>query len=244
MGNSNNGSQPNPCESDWIPFSDKKCFKVLETKGTAVEANENCTQMDSSLVNIESKNEQDFLSDRLKSYRYISNFAWIGLEYRNNSFEWTDGTDSLYENWGENAIRDGLSKCAHMSLAESDLGQWMDDHCNRKYLVVCQKRQSSTSDLANQVANLTKIVEKQQGELNSLKNGTSNGYQGNYTEMDRKLRNLKSELGSQKIYFEKLFESVSDPFWQFKRNFDSKQFVTNKELNDLRLTINQEKQGK
>lgn len=129
------------CESDWIKYSDRKCFKVLNTKGTEAEAKAKCSQLDNStLITIDSEDEQNYLNEHLKSFRNVSDNVWIGLEYVSNSFEWMDGTDYKYQNWGENAIINGNNKCAQMSLTESELGKWTDDDCSRKHLIVCQKK--------------------------------------------------------------------------------------------------------
>ena len=154
------------CESDWISYSDKKCFKILNSKGTEVEAKANCSLLDNStLITIDSKSEQDYLNEHLKSYRSIADNVWIGLEYVSSSFHWMDGTQYRYENWGENAIKDGSNRCVQMSLTESELGLWTDDNCNKKFLFVCQKKQSSKSVIEDQIKNLTNFVEKQDKSL-------------------------------------------------------------------------------
>ena len=155
------------CERDWISYSDKKCLKVLEKKGSESEAKENCMKMDSSstLITIESKDENDFISNHIMKYKTISAFVWIGLEYIDKSFQWMDGKRLIYANWDENAIKDGNSKCVQMSLAESDLGQWMDDLCQKKYLIVCQKKQLTKTVSTEEFKNLTKFIEKLQATL-------------------------------------------------------------------------------
>ena len=152
------------CESDWISYSDRKCFKVLERRGSESEAKENCIRMDSSstLITIESKDENDFISNHIMKYNSISPNVWIGLEYIDNTFKWMDGKPLFYPNWNVNAIKGGNSKCVQMSLAKADLGQWTDDLCQKKYLIVCQKKQSSRTVLSEELKNITKFIEKQQ----------------------------------------------------------------------------------
>ena len=156
------------CGSDWISYSNKKCFKILNIKGTEAEAKAICSLLEgtSSLVTIVSKTEQNYLNEHLKSYRSIADNVWIGLEYVSSSFQWIDGTQYQYQNWGENAIKDGSNKCVQKSLIDSELGQWTDDNCYRKYVIVCQKKQSSKSVITEQVRNLTNVIDNMNKHLN------------------------------------------------------------------------------
>ena len=76
-----------------------------------------------------------------------------------------DGKTLIYQNWGENAIKDGNSKCVQMSLAKSDLGKWTDDLCQKKYLMVCQKKQTTKTVLSEEIRNITKFIGKQQATI-------------------------------------------------------------------------------
>ena len=142
-------------------------MRILKTKGTEAEAKANCSLMDSTstLVTIGSKTEQDYLNEHLKSYQNISDNVWIGLEYVSRSFQWIDGTQYQYQNWGENAIKDGSNRCVKMSLTDNDLGQWTDDNCNRKYLIVCQKKQSRKSVLNDEVKNMKIEIDKLKSDM-------------------------------------------------------------------------------
>ena len=174
----------------------------MNTKGTEAEAKANCSLLDSTstLVNIGSKTEQEYLNEHLKAYHTLSKHIWIGLEYASRSFQWMDGTRYQYQNWGENAIKDGSNRCVQMSLTTNDLGHWTDDNCNRKYLFVCQKIQSSKSVLTEQVRNLTNVIDnlsmrllsisdKQQKEISEIK--YENKHQQDQIEM------LKNKIKSQ-----------------------------------------------
>ena len=166
MDNLNEGG----CSQDWISYSDTKCYKVLGKKGTELESKGNCSQLDNSstLITIQSKEEQNFLSNRLKDYKNISDFVWIGLEFNDKAFKWMDGNAVEFENWGENAMKDGKSKCVQMSLADSELGKWTDDNCQKKYQIICQKKQSTNTVISDEVNNLTKVVDKQQELIEKL----------------------------------------------------------------------------
>ena len=104
----------------------------------------------------------------LTKYRGISGYVWIGLEYVGKKFTWIDGNDMSYQNWDENAVKDGINKCVDMLTFDSDLGKWMDDNCNKKYLIACQKKQDTKTVLIEEVKNLTNVIEKQQNQINSL----------------------------------------------------------------------------
>ena len=158
------------CQSDWISYSDQKCFKILNTNGTEAEAKAECSLLDNStLITIESDSEQDYLNEHLKSYRNIADNVWIGLEYVSSTFQWMDGTQFQYQNWGENAIKDGSNRCVQMSLTVNGLGQWTDDNCNRKYLIACQKRQYREPTVEEQVEQLKIVVENQTNEIGIIK---------------------------------------------------------------------------
>ena len=150
----------NNCGDDWVSYSDIKCLKVLESKGTEVEAKGKCSQLDNSstLITIGSQSEQQFVTKLLSNYSSDSVWVWIGLEYVNNGFKWMDGSDKGYENWDENAIKDGNDKCVQLSLSPLNLGKWTDDNCNKKYLIACQKKQPSKNVLEQQINNLTSQV--------------------------------------------------------------------------------------
>ena len=141
-------------------------------KGSEVEAKGNCSQLESSstLITIQSKEEQNFLSNRLKDYKNISDFVWIGLEFVDKAFQWMDGKELKFENWDENAIKDGNNKCVQMSLGQSELGKWTDDLCQKKYQIICQKKQTTESVISEDVKNLTKVIDKQQEQIKSDSN--------------------------------------------------------------------------
>ena len=132
----------------------------MESKGTEVEAKGKCSQLDNSstLITIGSQSEQQFVTKLLSNYSSDSVWVWIGLEYVNNGFKWMDGSDKGYENWDENAIKDGTEKCVQLSLSPTNLSKWSDDNCNKKYLIACQTKQLSENILQQQINNLTSQV--------------------------------------------------------------------------------------
>ena len=58
---------------DWTQYRDIKYFKVFNKSGTEEEALHNCTQLDqsSSLLTIDSKEEQELINNLLEKYQNI-----------------------------------------------------------------------------------------------------------------------------------------------------------------------------
>ena len=128
-----------------------------------MEAKTKCSELDSSstLITITSEEEQNYLVAMLNKHHGIGRNVWLGLEYVNNSFKWLDGNELKYENWSENAVKDGNSKCVQISLSDNEHGKWTDDLCERKYLIACQK--PTHNDKLNQ------DIQNLKGENNVLK---------------------------------------------------------------------------
>ena len=141
---------------------------MLDRKGTQSEAKNNCSEIDSTLITIRSDKEEKFLLSYFGKYGNISGNIWIGLEYVGNKFTWIDGNDMSYQNWDENAIKDGTNKCVDMVTNEYGRGKWMDDSCSRKYMIACQKNQDSKTVLSKEVKNLTNVIEKLESKVDSM----------------------------------------------------------------------------
>ena len=141
------------CGKDWISYSNTKCFRVLDRKGSVDEAKGNCSELDerSTLITIESLNEQKFIENLVQKHNTLSDRVWIGLEWNDNTFKWMDGSDVKYENRGEysNYFRNKdmrVNRCFQMSTIGKNLGKWSDDYCGENYLMACQKRQASINN--------------------------------------------------------------------------------------------------
>ena len=198
------------CDSDWITYSDTKCFKVLDKKGTQFEAKNNCSAIDSTLINIESEKEQMFLSSHLAKYRGIAGNVWIGLEYVGNNFTWIDGNDMSYQNWDENAVKDGINECVDMLTTESNLGKWMDDRCTRKYLMACQKKQASINNFQIDFYSRKSRLESLEASNKKLeqdtvvKNQIIDNHQSRLDSIGTSQNNFQADLDSQKSRLESL----------------------------------------
>ena len=167
-------------------------MKVLDIKGSESEAKAKCSQLDktSTLITIGSLNEQKFIEKLVQKHNTLSDRVWIGLEWNDNTFKWMDGSDVSYENWDENAVKNGNNKCVQMSISNSNLGKWTDDECTRKYLIACQKKQVNNNDLEKDLNNHTKIIESQQSRLNSLEVK----FEQHKIEENRIIENQQSQL--------------------------------------------------
>ena len=162
------------CESDWIPYSDKKCLRILKTKGTEAEAKANCSLLDSTstLVNIGSKSEQEYLNEQLKSYRSIADSVWIGLKHLRS---WSSRVQEPYQNWDEFNMKDGKS-CLQMSLTDNNLGDWTFDNCDKEYLIVCQKKPTSINALKEDIKSMKIMIDKKQKEILEIMNENDNQF--------------------------------------------------------------------
>ena len=167
---------------------------MLEKKGSESEGKESCNELDSSstLITIESTEEQNFLSKLLLKHNEISDNAWIGLESKTRlvqgsdesgevnkieledtddldkkSYKWVNGKSLKYDNWDENA--DKSKDCVQMSLTKSSAGKWRDDYCNKKYLIVCEKRQWTQTTMNEEIKEMSKYIKKQARDLKDQK---------------------------------------------------------------------------
>ena len=148
------------CDRDWVPYSDTKCYKVFDKLGTEPEAKTFCDSLNSSLITIQNEKEQMFSAQLLSKHRSLAENVWIGLKYVNGKFTWSDYIPVSYQNWDSNAIKDGSNQCVDMITNDVNIGKWMDDNCNKKYLIACQKKQNSKTVLGEEVKNLTEVIEK------------------------------------------------------------------------------------
>ena len=107
---------------------------------TFTDAERGCEQYGSTLAVIQSKEEQDFLTNFLfKSLKKVDNF-WIGAKFASNKYSWIDHSELGYTNW-EKSPHNKVNYCIQMQAEESVAGKWLDEPCEKKSLTVCQKNQ-------------------------------------------------------------------------------------------------------
>ena len=80
LGTASKSQSLNIC-GDWISYKNEKCFQFVNKLGTEEEAKSVCYQLDktSTLISIESEDEQAFLSDQLGKYQSVSDKVWMGM---------------------------------------------------------------------------------------------------------------------------------------------------------------------
>ncbi|XP_028395588.1 macrophage mannose receptor 1-like [Dendronephthya gigantea] len=143
----------NICPEGWIPYNDT-CYQFNmrpSQKMTWTEAEAACNAIGNfaSLVQINSQNEQDFVSKRIKS---ISNEdAWIGLSDlgHENVFLWTATNSELestgYKIWANgNPTENAENRDCVMILGARNDGAWAVKNCTLKRNFVCMRNRDLT----------------------------------------------------------------------------------------------------
>ena len=129
------------CPRGWYRYDDS-CYKAFEEKKTWLKALDFCRNIDSDLLSIRDKNEKNAM---LNKYLRSSLKYWIGLSDldKNDRFEWSDGTDFNYENWGSGEPNryNGLEDCVELRIRSS--GTWNDANCYVSRNFVCKKQMST-----------------------------------------------------------------------------------------------------
>lgn len=131
-----------PC-GDWEPYKDEKCIKIFNTGlVNYTDAETYCQKQtgEAHLITVSVAEEQEFVENFLKSNNVVDNI-WIGLKYVtvNNDYEWSDGTELHYTNWGEGSPKNDPDYCVQMQTEVTDFGKWNDVTCSRKNLIICEK---------------------------------------------------------------------------------------------------------
>jgi hypothetical protein len=129
---------------DWNIYEEEKCIKIFDKKTlmTFDDAQKSCNQLGngSTLLTIHSKEEQNLISNFLFKTHNIEDGIWLGLKINNNSFEWTDGSQMSFTNWAKgNSSNKTDHNCVQMISDSSPIGEWSDDLCNKKHVIVCEK---------------------------------------------------------------------------------------------------------
>ncbi len=130
-------------------FRDEKCIKIFDEQNlfTFDEAKNSCLQLDnaSSILTIDSKEEQEFISQFLFKTNGILDNIWLGMKRNNNLFKWTDGSELSFTNSAKgNPSNKTEQNCVQMITDSSPIGQWAHQPCNKTGLVVCQKTPTVT----------------------------------------------------------------------------------------------------
>ncbi|XP_066503060.1 secretory phospholipase A2 receptor [Hoplias malabaricus] len=106
-----------------------------------------CKMMGADLLSLHSKDELNFVKERMNKVSHISAEWWIGLSSvsGHEGFSWTDGTALDYENWRNGRPLRGAGKdCITMSTLT---GEWSTAHCADLHGYVCKRRTVSVMEI-------------------------------------------------------------------------------------------------
>ena len=129
----------------YLQVRDGSCFYFVcpfQGRKDYGNANDNCKEDGGTLAMPKTKSVNDFLYDQIFStYTGMSDEVWIGLEDKNNEYEytWVDGSDLEWDNF---AKRNGYDKInAFVTLVEPcvtidrrDRGLWHDYRCDDDFV--------------------------------------------------------------------------------------------------------------
>jgi hypothetical protein len=106
-----------------------------------------------------------------KTNKVIEN-VWIGLKNSNNQLKWTDGSEIGFTNWAKgNPSNKTDHNCVQMISDSSPIGEWADEFCDKKHIIVCQKNPTLTiTSLQNQIKEISKQLSETQKQLNETQN--------------------------------------------------------------------------
>jgi hypothetical protein len=105
-----------------------------------------------------------------KTNKVIEN-VWIGLKNSNNQLKWTDGSENGFTNWAKgNPSNKTDHNCVQMISDSSPIGEWADEFCDKKHIIVCQKKPTLTmTSLQNQIIEINKQLSETQKQLNETR---------------------------------------------------------------------------
>ncbi len=88
---------------------------------------------------------KSFFSNFLFKTNNVVDTVWIGAKNNSNwaKFKWADDSDLSFTNWAEGSPSNITgNNCVQMVLEGSSKGKWVDEPCNKRNLVVCQRMQT------------------------------------------------------------------------------------------------------
>ncbi|XP_063329661.1 lymphocyte antigen 75 [Pelmatolapia mariae] len=105
-----------------------------------------CQEMDSHLLTIETKDENDFLANYITEHPLITSQVWLGidLDTQGKPVSWHDGSHLDFSNWSSTALtgKKSGSQCAVMAAGNG--GNWNLVPCESSYSrVVCKTKAKS-----------------------------------------------------------------------------------------------------
>jgi hypothetical protein len=148
-----NVAAESPCGS-WQAFKDEKCIRFLESAElcTFDEAEKYCAEAGnrSTILTINSKEEQDFISEFAFETHEIVDNIWLGMKRINNEYIWIDDSEPLFTNWATGSpMRKSDKNCVQITSDSNPIGKWVDVSCKKRNIVFCQKTQPVQHKIKN-----------------------------------------------------------------------------------------------
>ncbi|XP_047726132.1 secretory phospholipase A2 receptor isoform X1 [Prionailurus viverrinus] len=133
------------CEPGWNPHN-RNCYKLQKEKKTWKEALHSCQSDNSTLINIASLAQVEFLITLLGDEN--ASETWIGLSSNKIpvSFEWSNGSSVTFTNWHALEPQILPNRSQLCVSAEQSEGHWKVKNCEETFFYVCKKAGHVLSD--------------------------------------------------------------------------------------------------
>ncbi|XP_061169443.1 perlucin-like [Saccostrea echinata] len=130
----------NPCPDQWYWHGDSCYAFIRDIKANMMQAGAFCRNVDSTLAEINSADEDRFLRTHLIQ-NHISEHFWIGGTdaFAEGQWVWISNQKPLtYKGWAPGEPNNGVGG-ACLTLAYHEGYHWNDDHCRNEYDFICEK---------------------------------------------------------------------------------------------------------
>ncbi|XP_077010090.1 secretory phospholipase A2 receptor isoform X2 [Tamandua tetradactyla] len=133
------------CEPGWNPYN-RNCYKLQKEEKTWSEAVCSCQSDNSTLIDIASLAEVEFLVSLLGNEN--ASETWIGLSSTKIpvSFEWFNGSSVTFTNWHKLEPQIFPNRSQLCVSAEQSEGYWKVKNCEETLFYVCKKPGHVLSD--------------------------------------------------------------------------------------------------
>ncbi|KAK3507401.1 hypothetical protein QTP70_017469 [Hemibagrus guttatus] len=126
-------------DAGWMYFGKYSSIYYMSNENRDwTESRQDCRGRGADLVIINTKEEQEFISELLCSRK-----AWIGLNDRGTEgvWKWVDDTPLTTGYWGhgEPNSRAGNEDCALTGDTSDPVWNWADYPCDHKFIWICEK---------------------------------------------------------------------------------------------------------
>ncbi|KAM6999952.1 CD209 antigen-like protein C [Tautogolabrus adspersus] len=133
--------QKRTCPEGWKVFR-RSCYLFSTQAQTWEESRQDCRNRRADLVIVDSIEEQEFLTNNIKSR------TWIGLSDRDNegTWKWTDGTPLTQAYWARGEPNNdgghpiyGEEDCVQLATERKKEENWNDLNCGSSIGWICEK---------------------------------------------------------------------------------------------------------